>query len=167
MLNLSFLDKLSDDQKQWMTLAIAGMVVADGIIDKRELSDLGTVLTYLGNIDKAQKLMEMLKAKEIPRLPKILVKDRNLAVQMLLAVAKVGVVDNTLSAKEATFLIYVGAVLNFPKDYVQSILKWAKQQAEVSRFQMETIKEGMAIDVEDTGLIGDYARKMEVKDFIY
>ena len=165
MLNLSFLDKLSDDQKQWMALAIAGMVVADGIIDKRELNDLGGVLTHMGNIDKAQKLMEMLKAKKVPRLPRIEVKDRGLAVHMLLAVAKVGIVDNSLSNKEAAYLIYLGAVLHFPKDYMQNILKWAKQQAEVSRFQVELIKKGVTLDLDDPELIGDYASKVDVQDF--
>ncbi|MBF0279925.1 MAG: hypothetical protein HQM13_19165 [SAR324 cluster bacterium] len=165
MLNLSFLDKLNDDQKKWMTLAIAGMVVADGIIDKRELSDLGVVLSHLGNIEKAQKLMGMLKAKQIPRLPRIKIDDRGLAVQMLLAVTKVGIVDNSLSAKEADYLIYLGAILHFPKDYTQSILKWAKQQAEISRLQMEIVKKGMNIDVEDYELIGDYSMKVNVQQF--
>ena len=167
MLNLSFLDKMTEDQKKWMALAIAGMVVADGSIDKRELNDLGGVLTYLGNIEKAQRLMQMLKAKQIPRLPRIEIKDRGMAVQMLLAVAKVGIVDNNLSSKEATFLIYTGAVLNFPKDYTEKILKWAKEQAAVSRFQIEVIGQGVNLDIVDLSLVGDYARKVEVEEFAF
>lgn len=163
MLNLSFLDKLDKDQRKWMTIAIAGMIVSDGVIDKRELNDLGGVLLHMENIEKAESLITMLKSREIPKLPAITVEDRTVATQMLFSLAKVGIVDNSLSSREADFLIYAGAVLSFPKDYVQEVLRWAKQQAELNKIQAAMAIKGTKMDVQDTELIGEYIGKVGAK----
>ncbi len=161
MLNLSFFDQLNDEQKQWMTYAIAGMVGADGIIDRKELNDLGQVLLHMESIEKAESLMTMLKNKHIPRLPAIVVVDRKVAVRMIFALAKVAIVDDSLSPKEADYLAYAGAVLSFPKDYVREILLWAKQQSVANKAQAEIARKGQNLDCHDTTLIGECLAKVD------
>ncbi|MBF0288219.1 MAG: hypothetical protein HQM14_10405 [SAR324 cluster bacterium] len=163
MLNLSFFDQLEDEQKQWMTYAIAGMVGSDGVIDRKELNDLGQVLLHMESIEKAESLMTMLKNKLIPRLPAIEVKDRKIATRMIFALAKVAIVDDNLSPKEADYLVYAGAVLNFPKDYIKEILLWAKAQSGANKAQTEIARKGQSLDLHDATLIGEYLAKVDAK----
>ena len=165
MLDESLFEILEPEQKHWMILAIAGMVFADGKLDKDEREDLQLVLSLMEDIEGAQKLMKRLTGKQLPQLPKISVEDRGLAVLLLSTLTEVAIADNILSPNEAQYLIYIGAVLHFPKAYVEDFLTWAKQKAELNKFEESLVTQGNTLDLHDATLIGEWARKLELQDF--
>ena len=165
MVDPSIFEILEPEQKHWLILAIAGMVFADGKLDKDERDDLILVLSVMEDIDGAQKLMKRLKGKQLPQLPKITLQDRGLAVLLLSILTEVAIADNILSPNEAQYLIYLGAVLNFPKDYVENFLNWAKQQADLNQSKNSMLTQGNTIDLHDSTFIAEWARKLELQNF--
>lgn len=167
MLDLSLFKKLDAEQKHWMSLAIAGVIIADGIVDNEERNLVGNILRHMENLEKAEDMLSILRAKKVPGLPRITVKDRSLAVEMLFTATRIAIVDNNLAPKERDYLIYIGAVLSFPRDFFRELFNWAKQQAEVNQqqaevnqLQMRLIKRGTTIDDFDASLIQQSAKNL-------
>ena len=161
MLDLSLFETLDSEQIHWMTLAIAGVVIADGIIDNEERNVVKDILVHMESLEKAESMLAVLTAKKIPTLPKITIQDRSVAVEMLFTAIGVAIVDDHLSPTEAKYLMYVGAVLSFPKEFIEDCLDWAKEQTEMNRRRMRITQRGTTLNLYDPNLIGECSKKLD------
>lgn len=122
-INTDFVQTLPPDAKKWLAHAIAGMICADGVVDKSEMEYLREAINFLENVDEINVLVEIVKKKEKPVL-QILKIDRKPAFQLLSHLARLSIVDGHLSQPEVEFLKYAGSRLGFSSDFCLEVGKW-------------------------------------------
>ena len=69
--NTPDLNKMSTKQKYWFASAIAGMIVADGNTDKKELDFLRDAINFLESKEEIDKIMDIVRGGLSPELDKL------------------------------------------------------------------------------------------------
>ncbi|MBF0352232.1 MAG: hypothetical protein HQM11_14460 [SAR324 cluster bacterium] len=118
------LENLSAEAKTWLAHAIAGMISADGVVDKSEMVFLRDAIGFMENVEDVNALVNMVKAKEKPELQNLKI-DRKNAFLIYCELGRLAVVDQKLSVPEVEFLKYAGSKLGFPEMFCNELVKWA------------------------------------------
>jgi len=127
---------LSPEAKQWLASAIAGMICADGQVDDKELGFLREVIQFLDTAEEINKMINLVKKREKPVL-RVLKVDHRKSYDMMKLLTSLSAQDDRLARSEAKFLKYAGAKLGYEPSFINSMMKWALKEIEVSRMEHE------------------------------
>ncbi len=123
----SFIRGLDDPKRAWFIDAIAGMLLADGKLDEREIAYLRKILTFLGNKNEAERMLGMIKTRETNPLKKISI-GGNGAFEMLTLLMRVAAADGEVSPPETDFLFKAGKLMGLDFELIESVLSWGTLQ---------------------------------------
>ena len=119
-------DKLTPEEKNWLAIAICGAIIADGSVSPSEIHYLEQALNFLPSSDKINSLINDVKQKKLPPLPK-LETSASIRAQILIEISNVIASDNSLSIREVDYLFEIGTMLGFEDEYMQMILRWSNE----------------------------------------
>ncbi|MBF0278827.1 MAG: response regulator [SAR324 cluster bacterium] len=121
------LRSLENDVKSWFVDALKGMLVIDGRMDDNEIAYLRTILTFLGNKEEAERLLEMIKLKKEPRLETKAIEVETVFF-MLTILMKLAIVDDKLSQSEADYMNQMGQLLGVDNSLIRRMLNWGNNR---------------------------------------
>ena len=110
--NMPDLEKMSTEEKNWFASAIAGMIVADGHTDKKEIDSLRDAINFLESKSEIDKIMDIVKKGQQPNLKKLDI-DSDQSFLILRYLIILMAVDSVCSEKEIKFLFKIGKQLRF------------------------------------------------------
>ena len=139
MLDLSVIKELSDEEKKWLASAVVGAAVADHVIVNTEVRYVQEVLEHLDSDNKMGLLLDLMKRKEMPELPKLHIK-RLHAAKIFVYLAQVTIIDNKLSESEVKFLQHIGQNLGFGDEEIHLVVNWAYEIALLAKKEEELIE---------------------------
>ena len=113
--NMPDLEKMSPEQKFWFASAIAGMIVADGRNDRKELNSLRDAINFLESREEIDEIMNIVKQGHCPDLVSLDI-DTDQSYLILRHLIMLMAVDSVCSQKEIKFFLRIGELLNF-KDH--------------------------------------------------
>ena len=113
--NMPDLEKMSTEQKFWFARAIAGMIVADGRNDRKELNSLRDAINFLESREEIDEIMNIVKQGHCPDLVSLDI-DTDQSYLILRHLVMLMAVDSVCSQKEIKFFLRIGELLNF-KDH--------------------------------------------------
>ena len=113
--NMPDLEKMSTEQKFWFARAIAGMIVADGRNDRKELNSLRDAINFLESREEIDEIMNIVKQGHCPDLVSLDF-DTDQSYLILRHLVMLMAVDSVCSQKEIKFFLRIGELLNF-NDY--------------------------------------------------
>jgi hypothetical protein len=142
-MSATFIHNLPDIAKVWSAKAIAGIIVADGVVTNAELAILRESIGFLDNPETINELVEMVKIRERPKL-EVLKTDRSIAIKILISLALVALTDNKLSPKEVEYFNYIAGKLGFEKAIARLAIEWGREFTELDKKKNELIKKGEA-----------------------
>jgi hypothetical protein len=140
-MSATFINNLPEIAKIWSAKAIAGIIVADGIVTNAELAILRESIGFLENPKTINELVEMVKIRELPKL-EVLKTERAIAIKILISLALVALTDNKLSPKEVEYFYYIAGKLGFDKTIARLAIEWGREFIELDRKKNELITKG-------------------------
>ena len=140
-MSASFIDKLPEAAKVWSAKAIAGIIVADGVVTNAELALLRESISFLDDTDIINELVEMVKLREKPKL-EVLKTDRSTATKILISLAIVSFTDNKISQNEIEYFNYIAGKLGFEKSIARMAVNWSREFIDLDKKKQSIIKKG-------------------------
>ena len=131
-MSTNFINKLPQASKIWAAEALAGIIVADGVVTKEELKILRESITFLEDLSQVTAIIEKVKAKELPKL-EILKCDRKVAANLLMSLAMVAVTDDAITQPEEKYFVYISGKLGFEMQYALKVIRWAQGYIKLSK----------------------------------
>ena len=128
-MQLPNVEELSSEDKNWFARAIAGMIVADGRVDKSETVFLKQALGFLEDRSQVEEIMGIVKQGKPPQMPPAKI-DSKQAFIMLKYLSELMVADANLSPGEVRFFVYSGRLLGFTPEILTKLWKTARAQLE-------------------------------------
>ena len=138
------LDKMSTKEKYWFASAIAGMIVADGHTDKKELDSLRDAINFLESKEEIDRLMDIVRQGRSPDLSKLDI-DSDQSFLILRYLVVLMAIDSECSQKEIKFLLKIAELLNF-NDYSKEITKISSNSNNVKKNSIKVSKESVKIE---------------------
>lgn len=136
----AFINNLPQVAKIWSAKAIAGIIVADGVVTNAELQVLRESISFLADGDEVNEIVNMVKDRETPKL-EVLKTDRATATKILISLAVVALTDNKLTPPEEQYFGYVAGKLGFEKSLAKMAMKWGREFMTVNKKKQAIIKE--------------------------
>ena len=128
----SLAESLPSPVRIWFAYAVAGVIVADGVVTETELGFLRETINFLDNVDDINQVVGVVKAKERPVLQKINT-DSHTAAMILIHLAEIAITDGKLDDSEVDFFKYVGTKLGFESTYSEEIIEWGKENLRANK----------------------------------
>lgn len=125
-------DVMNSEEKQWFASAIAGMILADGHVDNKELESLREAITFLEDPAEINRLVTLVKNKQMPQLMAMRMEGKK-AFNILKYLAELSIVDGRLSLTEKDYFFDAGFCLGFPEDLLKKIIRTASKQMEANK----------------------------------
>jgi len=122
----AFIRALPETGQIWAAKAIAGIIVADGIVTDEELNVLKESISFLNNKDTINEIVSLVKDRVKPDL-EVFKTDRKTSANILLSLGLVAVSDDKLTMQEAQYFNYIAGKLGFGSGYAKIALAWAKE----------------------------------------
>ena len=104
---------LNEQQKTWFAVAVCHAIVADGNIDPSELSYLEQALSFLSSKTQVDSLVQAVKDQKLPKLD--------------IELALITTADDVISTREIDFLMNVGRILGFGREFAKVLIRWASE----------------------------------------
>ena len=123
----------------WVVNAIANIVVADGIIEKREFVALQEAIGLLQDKEEIHALMDRVKKKELIEISSIRINDE-LAIKIFFYLAAIAVIDGELKKSEAEMLKTCGNCMGLEDDLIKAVIQWTLKQMEINKKLKEDLK---------------------------
>ncbi|MBF0289901.1 MAG: response regulator [SAR324 cluster bacterium] len=127
-----FLHFLPPEAQQWVIKASIGVICVDGKIDKTEMIYIQAVASANKNKDHVQQIVEMVKAREVPRLNALKV-GIEMGFKILNNLIRIVVCDEKISKKEAEYLLYLGGKLGLNKQVILSMIDLAQKRMSLNK----------------------------------
>jgi hypothetical protein len=140
-MSATFINNLPEIAKIWSAKAIAGIIVADGIVTNAELSILRESISFLEDTEIINEIVEMVKIREKPKL-QVLKTDRVTATKILISLAIVAFTDNKLNANEIEYFNYIAGKIGFEKSMAKKAMNWGREFIELDKKKHALIKNG-------------------------
>ncbi|MBU3916790.1 TerB family tellurite resistance protein [bacterium] len=140
-MSASFIKSLPKAAQVWSAKAIAGIIVADGMVTNAELGVLRESIGFLESIDTINEIVNMVKSREKPKL-EVLKTDRSLATKILISLVLVALVDEKLSQAEIDYFIYIAGKLGFEPGIVKKTINWGREFVALNKKKQEIIRMG-------------------------
>jgi len=131
---------LSSIQKKWLARAIAGIIVADKVVDKSEIAYLKEAIGFLENEEEINDLVNQVKGLICPPLGNLEIKHK-LAGRLLMNLAQITIVDNKFSRQEAEYLKQIAVKMKVGGKFTQQVLTWVHAVLEVHKLEKELLKQ--------------------------
>lgn len=125
-MSATFIDHLPEAAKIWSAKAIAGIIVADGVVTNAELSILRESISFLEDTEIINEIVEMVKIREKPKL-QVLKTDRATAAKILISLAVVALTDDKLNALEVAYFNYIAGKMGFEKKMARAAMDWSRE----------------------------------------
>ncbi len=138
----TFVQELNVHARKWFAFAIAGMVCADGVVDKEELEFLETAIRFMNDKDEVKKMMDMVKIRRLPKLEKLHNVPRVHCFKIIVNLARISMANYRqvkLNKNEISYLTYAAHCLGFDDFFCKHLLKWA-QDTITLRMREEALK---------------------------
>lgn len=135
----AFIEKLPKHTKIWIARALAGMVVADGVVDKSEMDALKEAIGFLDDPEEIDNLLEIVKSRKVPKLD-VIKGQREPAARILMHLARIAAMDDKLTPSEANFFIHAGTKLGFNEQFSKEILEWARKLIAIKKEETKLLK---------------------------
>ncbi len=116
---------MNEQQKEWFATAMVSMVVADGDVSQGEVDSLLASLSFIKSPEAQERLKKYIHYKTVPVLPAFVGwdKEQKRRAAILFDLINVAIADQNLSDKEREQFQHIGAMLGFPKDQVNHLIK--------------------------------------------
>ncbi len=137
----SFISSLPQAAKIWSAKAIAGIIVADGMVTNAELGVLRESIGFLEDVNSINEIVNMVKNREKPKL-EVLKTDRGLATKILMSLALVAMVDDKLSTAETEYFVYIAGKLGFEHGIAKATINWGREFIALNKKKQAIIKMG-------------------------
>ncbi len=166
------LGSLSPEVKSWFVDALQGMIMCDGGLDDYEIAYLRTILAFLGDIQQAERLIKMIRAKEEVDLHPISIEKEN-AFEIFTIVMKMAFVDGKIDRLEADYMFQLGLLMGYDHDIVKRMLSWGQSRLKANLEYEQMRQMVMATERNfvkgpqsafHAGLVGKSARSKKNKD---
>lgn len=132
MIRSILFEQLEEEQKRWVALAIATVIVADKIVTEDEVRHLKDALSFLSSKEEMTRVVEFVKQKSVPPLKPLTV-NLKLAVMIWIYILKAITNDGKLSPSEVGALTDLAQKLKIPSDLMKEILAWATEVAKLHK----------------------------------
>ncbi len=139
---------LENDQKQWLANAICGAITADGSIAPEELEYLEKALAFLPSQTDVNNMMQAVKDQTLPELDRLPGATREMEVKIFIELTVVISVDNVLGANEIDYLLNIGRMLGFGREFVRVVIRWAGEGIVWRRKMQHLIDTGSSLEAE-------------------
>ncbi len=140
-MSATFIDNLPEIAKIWSAKAIAGIIVADGVVPNAELSILRESISFLEDTEIINEIVEMVKIREKPKL-QVLKTDRVTATKILISLAIVAFTDDKLNANEIEYFNYIAGKMGFEKSMAKNAMDWGREFIDLDKKKKQLIKKG-------------------------
>jgi len=140
-MSATFINNLPEIAKIWSAKAIAGIIVADGIVTNAELTILRESIGFLDDAETINEIIEMVKVREKPKL-QVLKTDRATATKILISLAVVAFTDEKLNAAEVDYFNYIAGKMGFEKKMAKAAMDWGREFILLDKKRQELIKTG-------------------------
>lgn len=140
-MSATFINNLPEVAKIWSAKAIAGIIVADGVVTNAELSILRESISFLEDAEIINEIVEMVKIREKPKL-QVLKTDRTTAIKILLSLAVVALTDDKLNASEVAYFNYIAGKMGFEKKMAKTAMEWGREYLALDKKKQQIIKRG-------------------------
>jgi uncharacterized tellurite resistance protein B-like protein len=138
----SHFENLSPQERLWIARVLVGSVCSDKEIKKEELVYIAKAIDFLDSNEEKIKLVEMVRSKKIPALPKLKNIDSKVALDLLFGSAHLIAADKEVKSSELLFFKEASKNLGFKRDYVESVIKWTINLAKIKRLEEKLRLEG-------------------------
>ncbi len=137
----TFIDSLPEIAKVWSAKAIAGIIVADGVVTNAELQVLRESIGFLQDGNTINEIVNMVKNREKPKL-EALKSDRTIATKILMSLVLVALTDDKVTPAEVTYFTYVAGKLGFGKSFAKMVINWGREYIAVNNKKRALIQKG-------------------------
>jgi hypothetical protein len=137
----SFISHLPKAAQHWSAKAIAGIIVADGVVTNAELGVLRESIGFLEDVDSINNIVSMVKDREKPKL-EVLKTDRSTATKILISLALVALTDDKLSVAETDYFKYIAGKLGFEEGIAKVTIAWGKEFIALNKRKQSIMKMG-------------------------
>ncbi|MCP4297449.1 MAG: hypothetical protein GY786_17755 [Proteobacteria bacterium] len=137
----AFINHLPQAAKVWSAKAIAGLIVADGVVTDAELVVLRESISFLEDASHINEIVEMVKERIKPDLA-VLKTEREIAAKILMSLAMVALTDNKLSHQESQYFIYVAGKLGIEPHIAKMMMNWGRDYIALNERKNSILKLG-------------------------
>jgi hypothetical protein len=140
-MSATFINNLPEIAKVWSAKAIAGIIVADGVVTNAELSILRESISFLEDAETINEIVDMVKIREKPKL-QVLKTDRVTATKILISLAVVTLTDDKLNVAEIEYFNYIAGKMGFEKKIAKNAMNWGREFIALDKKKQQLIKKG-------------------------
>lgn len=135
----SFISHLPKAAQLWSAKAIAGIIVADGVVTNAELEVLRESISFLEDVNSINEIVAMVKDREKPTL-EVLKTERSIATKILMSLALVALTDDKLTQPETEYFTYIAGKLGFESGIAKSVMNWGREFIALNRKKQNILK---------------------------
>ena len=121
-----YLEKISEDSKVWLALAISNILISDKQLAPEEEGYFKDALIMVENEDLRKQLLEAMENGEIMEMGD-LTEDREYAGHFFFFLGMLIAADGKIKNSEVKMLSIICRKLGFPKDYSKMVLSWVSE----------------------------------------
>ena len=121
-----YLEKISEDSKVWLALAISNILISDKKLAPEEEGYFKDALMMVENEDLRKQLLEAMENREIVEMGD-LTEDREYAGHFFFFLGMLIAADGKIKNSEVKMLSIICKKLGFPKDYSKMVLSWVSE----------------------------------------
>ena len=137
----SFISHLPKAAQIWSAKAIAGIIVADGVVTNAELAVLRESISFLEDMDTINEIVFMVKNKEKPNL-EVLKTERGIATKILMSLALVTLTDDKISQAETEYFNLIAGRLGFEHGIAKAVMNWGREFIALNKKKQKIIRMG-------------------------
>lgn len=140
------IEMLSEDAKIWTAKAIAGVIIADDVLNKEELKILREAIGFLDDAKLVNQIIKQIKKRSLPE-PEVFKTDRKTAVQIIMILAHAASVDTELSHQEIEYIVTAGKKIGLPQKYITRVINWNKEYVQLELKRERLLNDGHKLKV--------------------
>ncbi len=133
-----YLEKISEDSKVWLALAISNILISDKKLAPEEEGYFKDALMMVENEDLRKQLLEAMENREIIEMGD-LTEDREYAGHFFFFLGMLIAADGKIKNSEVKMLSIICRKLGFPKDYSKMVLSWVSDLIKLNNDRNEII----------------------------
>lgn len=118
-----FINHLPKEIQRWVTQAVVGIVVSDGLIAPQESKHLSQLLSISEDAQFIQEMIKHLRNKSLPKLTPLQV-SRDMATKILFYLALIIISDQRIAQTEVQYFRYAGGHLNVEYSILRMVTDW-------------------------------------------
>ncbi|MBU2514026.1 hypothetical protein KJ966_22045 [bacterium] len=136
----NFISHLPNAAQYWSAKAIAGIIVADGVVTNAELSILRESISFLEDVESINEIVSMVKDREKPKL-EVLKTDRGIATKILMSLALVALTDEKITNAETEYFNYIAGKLGFEHGIAKATMNWGREFIALNKKKLSIMKQ--------------------------